>query len=100
MLSSLSLVTSRRSTQTVGWSSIKLFFVPNRPPPKYDGHVPLTNVEKVALGIGAATGAFLNPHRAGECPVSSSRRKYAEFRERFSLDPDERDPVRYIDNEE
>ena len=45
--------------------SLKAFSVLSRPPPKYDGHVPLTALEKAALGIGSAVGAFLNPHRAG-----------------------------------
>lgn len=41
------------------------FFVNNRPPPKYPGHVPLNFVERSALAVGSAVGALLNPRRAG-----------------------------------
>lgn len=44
---------------------IRAFSVLNRPPPNYDGHVPLTFVEKGALTLGSAFGAFLDPRRAG-----------------------------------
>lgn len=66
MIQSLLSIPSRRLTKAVGWSSPRLFSLLNRPPPKYDGHVPLTNTEKAALGIGAAVGAFFDPRRAGE----------------------------------
>ena len=37
----------------------------NRPPPKYDGHVPLTVVEKGTLAVGSALGGIVSPRRAG-----------------------------------
>ncbi|KJR86919.1 ubiquinone biosynthesis protein coq4 [Sporothrix schenckii 1099-18] len=43
---------------------IRAFSVLNRPPPQYDGHVPLTLMEKGALTLGSAIGAFLDPKRA------------------------------------
>ncbi|OAA65429.1 coenzyme q biosynthesis protein [Niveomyces insectorum RCEF 264] len=43
---------------------IRAFSVLNRPPPSYAGHVPLTLLEKGALTLGSAVGAFLNPRRA------------------------------------
>ena len=43
----------------------RTFSVLNRPPPTYDGHVPLTRIEKAALAAGSALGAVMNPRRAG-----------------------------------
>ncbi|CAK7562874.1 MAG: Ubiquinone biosynthesis protein [Sporothrix epigloea] len=40
------------------------FSVLNRPPPKYEGHVPLTLIEKGAMALGSAFGAYINPRRA------------------------------------
>ncbi|CAG8974464.1 hypothetical protein HYALB_00004160 [Hymenoscyphus albidus] len=40
------------------------FSVLNRPPPNYEGHVPLTKTERVGMAIGSAVLAFLNPRRA------------------------------------
>ncbi|ESZ97795.1 putative Coenzyme Q (ubiquinone) biosynthesis protein Coq4 [Sclerotinia borealis F-4128] len=39
------------------------FSVLNRPPPKYEGHVPLKIPEKLALGIGSALISLWNPRR-------------------------------------
>ena len=41
------------------------FSVLNRPPPKYEGHVPLTNLERGALAAGSAVLSLLNPRRGG-----------------------------------
>jgi hypothetical protein len=41
------------------------FSVLNRPPPNYEGHVPLTTVERGALAIGSAIGSLINPRRGG-----------------------------------
>jgi ubiquinone biosynthesis protein COQ4 len=39
------------------------FSVLNRPPPNYEGHVPLTALERSALLIGSGLISFLNPRR-------------------------------------
>lgn len=41
------------------------FSVLNRPPPNYEGHVPLTTLERGALAIGSAIGSLINPRRGG-----------------------------------
>ncbi|KAL8967320.1 MAG: hypothetical protein Q9183_002977 [Haloplaca sp. 2 TL-2023] len=43
--------------------SIRTFSVLNRPPPKYEGHVPLTWTEKSALAIGSAITSLFDPRR-------------------------------------
>lgn len=43
----------------------RAFSVLNRPPPIYNGHVPLTRIEKGALAVGSALGALMNPRRTG-----------------------------------
>jgi len=43
--------------------SNKSFSVLNRPPPNYDGHVPLTRVERLGLAVGSATMSLLDPRR-------------------------------------
>ncbi|KAI9779853.1 MAG: Ubiquinone biosynthesis protein [Geoglossum umbratile] len=40
------------------------FSVLSRPPPNYEGHVPLTVVERAALAAGSALMSLLNPRRA------------------------------------
>ena len=37
----------------------------NRPPPNYDGHVPLNIFEKGALTVGSALLSLANPRRGG-----------------------------------
>ena len=37
----------------------------NRPPPNYDGHVPLTTIERIALAAGSAVVSLWNPRRGG-----------------------------------
>ncbi|TVY40572.1 Ubiquinone biosynthesis protein coq4, mitochondrial [Lachnellula subtilissima] len=39
------------------------FGVLNRPPPNYEGHVPLTRVERAGLAVGSAVMSWLNPRR-------------------------------------
>lgn len=41
------------------------FSTVNRPPPKYEGHVPLTFIERTSMAIGSAFGSLLNPRRGG-----------------------------------
>ncbi|KAH6671727.1 ubiquinone biosynthesis protein coq4, mitochondrial, partial [Halenospora varia] len=43
--------------------SSRNFSVLNRPPPNYEGHVPLTRVERAGLAIGSAIGSLINPYR-------------------------------------
>ncbi|KAI9754434.1 MAG: Ubiquinone biosynthesis protein [Chaenotheca gracillima] len=35
----------------------------NRPPPNYEGHVPLTGIERGALAVGSAIASLINPRR-------------------------------------
>ncbi|KAF6840622.1 ubiquinone biosynthesis protein coq-mitochondrial [Colletotrichum plurivorum] len=39
------------------------FSVLNRPPPNYEGHVPLTKIERTSLALGAGIMSLLNPYR-------------------------------------
>ncbi|RDL36071.1 putative Ubiquinone biosynthesis protein coq4, mitochondrial [Venustampulla echinocandica] len=43
--------------------SFRNFSVLNRPPPNYEGHVPLTRLEKAGLAVGSAVGSLINPYR-------------------------------------
>jgi ubiquinone biosynthesis protein COQ4 len=45
--------------------SLRSFSVLNRPPPNYDGHVPLTTVERAGLAVGSAIISLFNPRRGG-----------------------------------
>ncbi|OCL04440.1 coenzyme Q biosynthesis protein-like protein Coq4 [Glonium stellatum] len=44
-------------------ASQRFFSVLNRPPPNYEGHIPLTKVERGALAIGSALWSFRDPRR-------------------------------------
>lgn len=46
-------------------NSIRPFSVLDRPPPNYEGHVPLTLIEKGALAVGSAITSLFNPRRSG-----------------------------------
>ena len=49
------------------------FSVLSRPPPQYEGHVPLTTIERAGLAVGSALWCFFDPTRAGIfSPPSSS----------------------------
>ena len=41
------------------------FSILRRPVRAYDGHVPLTNTERVTLAIGASVMSLTNPRRGG-----------------------------------
>lgn len=41
------------------------FSVLNRPPPNYEGHLPLTVTERLGLAVGSGLGSFLDPRRGG-----------------------------------
>jgi len=45
--------------------STRCFSVLNRPPPNYEGHIPLTRTERLGLAIGSGLGSFLDPRRGG-----------------------------------
>ncbi|KAF2426476.1 coenzyme Q biosynthesis protein Coq4 [Tothia fuscella] len=45
-------------------ASYRSFSVLNRPPPNYEGHVPLTRVERAGLAFGSALWSFFDPTRA------------------------------------
>ena len=44
---------------------VRSFSVLQRPPPKYDGHVPLTTIEKGSLAAGSAVMSMIDPYRDG-----------------------------------
>lgn len=46
------------------------FSVLNRPPPKYEGHVPLNALERSALAAGSAVMSLFNPRRGGTLVLS------------------------------
>ena len=50
------------------------FSVLNRPPPKYEGHIPLTRTEKGALAVGSALTALLDPRRHGTYRIQTHLR--------------------------
>lgn len=41
------------------------FSVLNRPPPNYEGHVPLTRLEQAGLAVGSAITSLIDPYRHG-----------------------------------
>jgi len=67
-----SLLRTRRfnlglSRELVAYSTASIssrsFSVLNRPPPNYEGHVPLTKVERVGLAVGSAFMSLYDPYR-------------------------------------
>lgn len=50
--------------------SVRTFSVLNRLPPNYEGHVPLTAVERGALAVGSAVMSLMNPRRGGKHTVT------------------------------
>ncbi|KAF2109748.1 coenzyme Q biosynthesis protein Coq4-domain-containing protein [Lophiotrema nucula] len=44
-------------------ASCRCFSVLNRPPPNYEGHIPLTRVERLGLAAGSGLLSFLDPRR-------------------------------------
>ncbi|KAL1796986.1 hypothetical protein ACET3X_005526 [Alternaria dauci] len=60
----LQKLTLRSSFQTPSFvQPSRCFSVLNRPPPNYEGHIPLTRVERLGLAIGSGLGSFLDPRR-------------------------------------
>ena len=48
---------------------VRPFSVLHRPPPKYEGHVPLNTFERVTLAAGSAVMSLMNPRRGGMSTV-------------------------------
>ena len=46
-------------------ASARPFSVLNRPPPNYEGHVPLNAFERGTLAAGSAVMSLVNPRRGG-----------------------------------
>ncbi|OCK79514.1 ubiquinone biosynthesis protein COQ4, mitochondrial [Lepidopterella palustris CBS 459.81] len=44
-------------------ATFRSFSILNRPPPNYEGHIPLTKIERGALAIGSALLSFRDPRR-------------------------------------
>ena len=47
-------------------SRVQAFSVLQRPPPNYEGHVPLTALERGSLAVGSAVMSWMNPYRGGK----------------------------------
>lgn len=45
--------------------AIRNFSILNRPQPAYEGHIPLTLIERVSMAVGSGVGAYLDPRRGG-----------------------------------
>ncbi|KAI9784717.1 MAG: Ubiquinone biosynthesis protein [Peltula sp. TS41687] len=60
---SISLPRSSTTWAVLGPTFQRRFSVLNRPPPNYEGHVPLTKIERGALAIGSAVVSIFNPRR-------------------------------------
>lgn len=54
-----------RGSASFNGFEIRGFSVLQRPPPNYEGHVPLTKLERGALAVGSAIGSLFNPRRSG-----------------------------------
>lgn len=54
----------RKHNRTIQDPQRRSFSVLNRPPPNYDGHVPLTTLERFGLAIGSTVASLINPRRA------------------------------------
>ena len=52
------------------------FSVLSRPAPNYEGHVPLTTLERAGLAVGSAVMSLMNPRRGGKYPQYNRVRKY------------------------
>ncbi|KAF2197677.1 ubiquinone biosynthesis protein coq4, mitochondrial [Delitschia confertaspora ATCC 74209] len=44
-------------------ASSRCFSILNRPPPNYEGHIPLTRLERLGLTVGSGLLSFLDPRR-------------------------------------
>ncbi|KAJ4373799.1 Ubiquinone biosynthesis protein [Neocucurbitaria cava] len=63
-VSQLSKLVSRPGSPCASFQQpLRCFSVLNRPSPKYEGHIPLTRVERLGLAVGSGLGSFLDPRR-------------------------------------
>jgi len=53
-------------------ASYRCLSILNRPPPNYEGHVPLTRLERFGLAVGSGVLSFLDPRRGGMIQNPSS----------------------------
>ena len=60
---------------TIARSTTNRFSVLNRPPPNYEGHVPLNVFERGTLAVGSAVMSLMNPRRAGMFTVTNPHSK-------------------------
>jgi ubiquinone biosynthesis protein COQ4 len=44
----------------------RCFSLLKRPTPSYEGHIPLTVVERLSLAFGSGIGSFVDPRRGGK----------------------------------
>jgi len=58
------LCSACKATNALPVLGYKSFSVLSRPPPKYEGHVPLTTIERAGLAVGSAVWCFFDPTRA------------------------------------
>lgn len=58
-------VSCNSSLSALPLAGYRAFSILNRPPPKYEGHVPLTTIERAGLAVGSALWCFFDPTRAG-----------------------------------
>ena len=59
--------------------STRVFSVLNRPPPNYEGHVPLNVFEKGALAAGSAIMSLINPRRGGTSDEAYHTRLFTDM---------------------
>ncbi|KAH9868175.1 Ubiquinone biosynthesis protein [Plenodomus biglobosus] len=57
------LATRLSTTQLHITQASRAFSVLNRPAPNYEGHVPLTRLERLGLALGSGIGSFIDPRR-------------------------------------
>ncbi|KAF2856498.1 coenzyme Q biosynthesis protein-like protein Coq4 [Plenodomus tracheiphilus IPT5] len=57
------LIVHSPSTKLPITQAYRAFSVLNRPAPNYEGHVPLTRLERLGLALGSGIGSFLDPRR-------------------------------------
>ncbi|KAF2184826.1 Coq4-domain-containing protein [Zopfia rhizophila CBS 207.26] len=62
-VSAVNVSTREISRSLLPPASYRCFSVLNRPPPNYEGHIPLTKVERLGLAVGSGLMSFLDPRR-------------------------------------
>ncbi|RAR07447.1 ubiquinone biosynthesis protein coq4, mitochondrial [Stemphylium lycopersici] len=60
----LQKLTARPIPQASSHVHPRSFSVLNRPRPNYEGHIPLTRIERLGLALGSGLGSFLDPRKA------------------------------------